>query len=79
METLSATHSYLDLAVSSHAVARLGLLPKSWVCLWVDVEPKDATKPKSGRRKELLLVASKEITGDLSQRNIVGFSSVFQI
>ena len=44
METLSATHSYLDLAVSSHAVARLGLLPKSWVCFLVGIEQKDTTK-----------------------------------
>ena len=32
----------------------------------VDVEPKDTTKPKRGRRKEWLLAAS-ENPGDLSQ------------
>ena len=34
------------------------LLPKKWVCLLAGVEPKDTTKPKSGRRKDLLLAAS---------------------
>ena len=35
------------------------------------VEPKDTTKPKIGRRKELLLIAaSKENTGDLSQSSV---------
>ena len=33
----------------------------------VGVEPKDTTKPKIGRRKELLLAASKEDTGDFSR------------
>lgn len=34
---------------------------------WVSV---DVTKPKMGRRKALFLVANKENTKDLSQRNI---------
>ena len=33
----------------------------------VSVEPKDTTKPKSGRRKDLLLAVSRENTGDISQ------------
>ena len=34
----------------------------------MDIEPKDTTKPKIGRRKDLLsLAASKENTGDLSK------------
>ena len=37
----------------------------------VSVEPKDTTKPKIRRRKDLsLLVASKENTGDLSQSSV---------
>ena len=30
------------------------------------MEPKDTTKPESGRRKDVLLSGSKENTGDLS-------------
>ena len=41
-----------------------------WVGLLVGTEPKDTTKPKSGRRKDLLLAARKEITGDLSQSSV---------
>lgn len=46
----------------------MALLPKSylktWVCLLVGV------KPKSRRRKDLLLSTSKEIHGDLSQTSV---------
>ena len=41
-----------------------------WVGLLVGTEQKDTTKPKSGRRKDLLLAARKEITGDLSQSSV---------
>ena len=34
------------------------------------IEPIDTTKPKIKRRKDLVPIASKENTGDLSQRNI---------
>ena len=40
---------------------------KKQVCLLVGIEPKDTTKAKSGRRKDLLLAARKENTGGLSQ------------
>ena len=43
------------------------LLPKNLVYLMVGVEPKDTTKPK---RKYLLLAASKDNAGDLSQRSV---------
>ena len=43
------------------------MLPENQVLLSVGVEPKDTTKPKSGRRKDLLLAVSKENIGDLSQ------------
>ena len=43
------------------------LLPKNWVLLLVGVEPKDVTKSKSRRRKDLFLAASRENTRDLSQ------------
>ena len=46
------------------------MLPKNWVCLLVGVEPKDTTKPKIGRRKDLLLAASKGNTGDPSQSSV---------
>ena len=37
----------------------------------MDVEPKDTTKPKTGRRKDLLLATSKEENmGDLSQSSV---------
>lgn len=58
-----STHS---LALPSQIVSEALLLPESWVYLLMDIEPIDTTKPKSGRRKDLLLVASKENTGDLS-------------
>ena len=46
------------------------VLPENWVLLLVGVEPKDTTKPKIWRRKDLLLAASKENTGDLSQSSV---------
>ena len=46
------------------------MLPKNWVPLLVGVEPKDTTKPKIGRRKDLLLAVRKENTGDLSQSSV---------
>ena len=53
--------------VLSHFLSYFNLfkvLPKNWVHLLVGVEPIDTTKPKRGRRKDLLLlVASKENTG----------------
>ena len=36
----------------------------------VGIETKDTTKPKIGRRKNLLLAARKENTGDLSQSTV---------
>ena len=36
----------------------------------VGVEPKDTTKPKSRRRKDLSQAASKENTGDLSESSV---------
>ena len=40
-------------------------LPEIWVHLLVGVEPKDTTKPKSKRGKDILLAASKEYTAIL--------------
>ena len=45
-------------------------LPKNWVCLLVGVEPQDTTKPKSRRRKDLLLAESKEKPRDVSQSSV---------
>ena len=38
-------------------------LPKNRVCLLVGVKPKGTTKPKSRRRKNLLLAASRRTQG----------------
>ena len=46
------------------------VFPENWVHLLVGVEPIDTTKPKMGRRKDLLLATSKENTGDLSQSSV---------
>lgn len=43
------------------------MLPQNWVHLLVGIEAKDTTKPKSEWRRDLLLQASKEDTGDISQ------------
>ena len=44
------------------------LLLENWACFLLDVEPKDTTKPKSLRWKDLLLLSScKENTKDLSE------------
>ena len=40
------------------------------VCLLVGDEPKETTKVKMRRRKDLFLAASKENTRDLSQSSI---------
>lgn len=40
------------------------------VCLLVGDEPKETTKVKMRRRKDLFLAASKENTKDLSQSSI---------
>ena len=49
-------------------------LPVLPVCrpvhLLVGMEPKDTTKPKIRKRKDLLLVASKENTRDVSQSSV---------
>ena len=35
------------------------VLPENRVCLLLSAEPKDTTKPKIGRRKDLLIAASE--------------------
>lgn len=48
----------------------MDIVTKNWVQLLVGVEPINTTKPKTERRKDLLLLAaSKENTGHLSQSN----------
>ena len=47
------------------------LLSENWVYLLVGVEPIETTKPKIGRRKDLLLLAAgKQNTGDHSQSSV---------
>lgn len=47
------------------------LLPRNWVYLLEGIEPKDTTKSKIWRRKDLLLLAaSKENTEALSQSSV---------
>ena len=54
-------------------------LLKNWVYLLVRVEPKDTTKSKVGRRKDLLLAASKENTRDLSQISVSPNSKIGEV
>ena len=46
------------------------LFPENWVHFLVGVEPIATTKPKSRERKDLLLAANKENTGDLCQSRV---------
>ena len=55
------------------------MLQKHWVCLLVGVEPKDTTKAKSGRRRDLLLAASEENTRDLSQSSVSPNSRIGEV
>lgn len=55
------------------------MLPQNWVHLLVGVEQKDTSKKESGRRKDLLLVATKENTGDLSQSSISPSSKIGKV
>ena len=41
----------------------VSMLPQNWVHLLVGVEPKDTTKPKLRRRKDLLPAASRGTPG----------------
>lgn len=52
------------------------MLPQNRVHLLVGVEQKDTSKKESGRRKDLLLVATKENTGDLSQSRVSPSSKI---
>ena len=45
--------------VNRKGIGTAVLLPENWVRFLVGVELKDTAKPKSGRRKDLLLAASK--------------------
>lgn len=54
----------------THRTVCVDIVTKNWVQLLVGVEPINTTKPKTERRKDLLLLAaSKENTGHLSQSN----------
>ena len=46
------------------------MAPETWVPLLVGVGPIDIAKAKTGRRKDLLLAASTENMGDLSQSSV---------
>ena len=46
------------------------VLPENWVCLLRGVKPKDTSKPKIRRRRDLLLAAGVENTGNLSQSSV---------
>ena len=52
---------------------------KNWVRLLVGIKPKDTTKPKIGRRKDLLLAATKENTGGLSQSSVSSNSKIGEV
>ena len=49
-----------SLALTSQIVSEALLIPESWVYLLIVAEPIDTTKPKSGRRKDLLLPAANK-------------------
>ena len=55
------------------------VLPENWICLLVGVEPKDTTKPKIRRRKDLPLAASNENMGDLSQSSVALNSKIGEV
>ena len=56
------------------------MLPENWVCpRVVRIEPIATTKPEIERRKDLLLAASKENTGDLSQSSVFLNSKIGEV
>ena len=55
------------------------LLPQNWVHLLVGVEPKDTTKPKIGRKKDVLLALSKENIEDFSQTSVSPRSKIGEV
>ena len=69
MAELRLEPKILDFEISFFLSKSLVLL-ENWIFLLVDVKLKDTTKPKSRRRKDLFLAASKENTRDLSQSSI---------
>ena len=67
MNLLSVPASMLSHMIQN--TVDVTLLPKTLVYHMVGVEPKDTTKPKIGK-KYLLLAASKDNAGHLSQRSV---------
>ena len=66
-----AWYNNIALYVSHYQILFSFCYPKNWVRLLEGVvKPKDATKPKGRRRKDLLLAASKGNAGDLSQSSV---------
>ena len=55
------------------------LLPKNYICFLMDVKPKDTTKPKIGRKKDLLLLAETKNTRDLSQGSVSPDSKIGEV
>ena len=55
------------------------LLPENCICSLVIAKPRDTTKPKTGRRKNLLLAVNKENTEDLSKGNLSPNSTIWEI
>ena len=74
-----ALSRYSDFHLTVNLTLCLILLPENWVCLLVNVTPKDTAKPKVGRRKALLLAASKENTRDLSQSSVSSNSKIGEV
>ena len=70
---MEISNKHLGVVIShTHclSISNVILLPEYWVHLLIGVEPKDTTKPKSGRRKDSLLAAGREDLGDLSQSSL---------
>lgn len=68
MNLLSVLASMLSYMIQN--TVDVTLLPQNLVYLMVGVEPKDPTKPKIRKRKYVLLAASNDNAGDLSQRSV---------
>lgn len=55
------------------------MLPRYWVRLLVGIELKDTTESKIGRRKDLVLAASKENIANVSQSSVSPNSRIGEV
>ena len=69
----------VEWPVSEILAASEKLLLENCICCLLIVKPRDTTKPKTGRRKNLLLAVNKENTEDLSQGSFSPNSTIWEI